>query len=275
MRYILLDMKKMFKSRMVRVLLLVVAVVVIVNPISIKIMNQSYFAQVEENGYQYWLLMNRAGWGMTFFWSFLDLFPVMFTGMVFYEERRGSFYEMSVIRGDRRRYLWSKAVSVFLVAFGSIFGLLLVNLLVTNLLYSPTAPITDEYAMVMPSEQMFVYNLFQISPVLTEVAYSFLNALLIALLAVMVVGFHMIVHIPNKMYMILLTYGGVRGVNFLTGHVMRSYNEWNPYMIIQPAVSYAMSCRITWGHVAVSYGIMMAFAIVLVAIGVERNREAL
>ena len=275
MRYILLDMKKLFHSRMVRILLWIVALVVVANPISLKILNRPHVSQVGENGYQYWILMNQAGWGMTFFWSFLELFPVMITGMVFYEERRGSFYEMSVIRGERRRYLWSKALAVFLMAFGCFFGLLLVNLLVTNLLFSPTAPHTDIYESLIPSEQIFVYELFRISPILMEITYSFLNALLIASMAVIAVGLHMLVHISNRMYMILLTYGAMRGMNFLIGHLLRYHPEYNPYMIIQPAVSYATNYRITWGHVAVSYGVLLVIAVFLVWIGVERNREVI
>lgn len=63
--------------------------------------------------------------------------------------------------------------------------LLSLNLLLTFLIFDVRAPFTEQYQRLVPNAGTFGYTLYQISPLLMAVVYSFFNSLALALFAVL------------------------------------------------------------------------------------------
>ena len=75
----------------------------------------------------WWLFMNRTT-GSTIFNTLYWLFPVLLTGLVFFDESKTAIYGIIITKKKRCVYLCSKALSVFFVSFVSTLFLFLFNL---------------------------------------------------------------------------------------------------------------------------------------------------
>lgn len=71
--------------------------------------------------------MNRTT-GSTIFNTLYWLFPVLLTGLVFFDESKTAIYGIIITKKKRCVYLCSKALSVFFVSFVSTLLLFLLNL---------------------------------------------------------------------------------------------------------------------------------------------------
>ena len=75
----------------------------------------------------WWLFMNRTT-GSTIFNTLYWLFPVLLTGLVFFDESKTAIYGIIITKKKRWVYFCSKALSVFFVSFVSTLFLFLINL---------------------------------------------------------------------------------------------------------------------------------------------------
>lgn len=82
--------------------------------------------------------------------------------------------------------------------------LLSLNLLLTFLIFDVRAPFTEQYQRLVPNAGTFGYTLYQISPLLMAVVYSFFNSLALALFAVFALAIQMIVKFKNQYVAIVI-----------------------------------------------------------------------
>lgn len=122
MKYFWIDVKKLYRSRLVLLALIVLFVIAVIDPITM----QSHFAY-QSNPFMWWLFMNRTT-GSTIFNTLYWLFPVLLTGLVFFDESKTAIYGIIITKKKRCVYLCSKALSVFFVSFVSTLFLFLLNL---------------------------------------------------------------------------------------------------------------------------------------------------
>ena len=66
------------------------------------------------------------------------------------------------------------------------------------LIFDVRAPFTEQYQRLVPNAGTFGYTLYQISPLLMAVVYSFFNSLALALFAVFALAIQMIVKFKNQ-----------------------------------------------------------------------------
>ena len=105
MSYFIADVKRIYKSRMVQLTLLLMGIIAVADPLFVRFVygrHPGFFEQVGANPFQFWLLMNSSGWGHTVYRTLLFIFPVLSTGLIFFHERHSSMYELMVSRKSRR-----------------------------------------------------------------------------------------------------------------------------------------------------------------------------
>ena len=83
-------------------------------------------------------------------------------------------------------------------------NLIALNLLLTFLIFDVRAPFTEQYQRLVPNAGTFGYTLYQISPLLMAVVYSFFNSLALALFAVFALAIQMIVKFKNQYVAIVI-----------------------------------------------------------------------
>ena len=262
MSYFVSDVKKIYKNRLVQITLLLMGIVAISDSLFVRFVyggQPGFSEQVGANPFQFWLLMNSSGWGHTVYRTLLFVFPVLSTGLIFINERKTSIYELLIVRKSRTQYLISKIASVFIVTLFNFLLIFIVNLIVTNLCFSADAPLTEQYNFLVPKEGSLARNLYQISPIMMELAYSFLNALSIALSLIAFLAPFLILYV----------------VNYAEGLLLANYMQYNLSIIIQPRAASALSTCITTADVVLVFASLFAVDVIVAFIGCRRNRDAL
>lgn len=278
MSYFISDIKKLYKSRMVQFTLLLLGIVAVADPLFVRFVygkQPGFFEQIGANPFQFWLLMNSSGWGHTVYRTLLFVFPVLSTGLIFFYERQSSVYELLMSRKSRIQYLISKIISVFVTVFLNFSMILGLNLVVTNLSFSAVAPLTEQYYYLIPKAGSFAEAFYQISPLAMEMAYVVLNALALALLAVLVLGIQMIFRFPNHYIGFLTPFVILYALNYAEGLLLANQMQYNLSVIIQPRAASSLSVCITTADLLLVFGSLFAVIMVMLLVGFKRNRDVL
>lgn len=277
--YLLLDIKKIYSNRLVKMMLLFLIVLAVLDPISTYTIcsSQSGFAEVVgTNAFQFWLLMNSSGRGHAIYFALFFVFPIISTGFIFFYERRGILFEAIISKVSRKKYFTSKLAAVFIVTFVNFFVVLLMNLLVTYMLFD-TNTVTEQYFYSVPQSGTFAETFYKISPFAMGVMYSFLNAILLGILAMWSLSIHMI----GKFKKIYTAFGIPLLISYITEYIVNllgnyyEINGYNPLTFIQPRAASGLVFCITGRHVITSLVIMLIMAIVLFIFGIKRNEDVL
>lgn len=278
MSYFIADVKRIYKSRMVQLTLLLMGIIAVADPLFVRFVygrHPGFFEQVGANPFQFWLLMNSSGWGHTVYRTLLFIFPVLSTGLIFFHERHSSMYELMVLRKSRTQYLFSKVISVFLTAFFNFLLIFCLNLAVTHLCFSADAPLTEQYVRLIPDTGTFAELLYQISPFMMEVGYIVLNALAIALLSVFALGIHMIAKFQNRYVAFFVPFIILYATNYAEGLFLINQMQFILSIILQPKAASALTACITATDVLLIYLFLLLVDVVVLMVGFKRNREAL
>ncbi len=278
MGYFLTDVKKIYQSKIVICMLIIMLFIMIADPISVIIINSQYagfFEEIGANPFQFWLLMNSSSWGSNIYYTLLLVLPVISTGLVFYHDRQTSVYEFSITRNSKKSFFIAKVASVFLTSFINFFILLSINILVTYCIFSSNAPKTEQYQYLIPQKQMFSFALYQKDPLVMIFFYVFLNALVIALYTVLVLGIHTVIRLKNSYLALLIPYIIIFLVSYAISLLLKNHMNWNLKIIIQPRAASVLIDTITVGNVLISILFFFLFDAIVLGIGYIRNRDAL
>jgi len=278
MNYFFSDLKKICKNNFIPILFVFLLAVMILDPISVYIkgvQNPELFDQIGKNPFRFWLLMNSFGWGGSIYNTLFWIFPVLATGLIFYDERNSSMFTLLIIRDRKIKYMLAKVASAFVFSFGFFLLILSVNLLITYTIFPPMdAKLTEHYNFLIPKKGTFVYGIYQISPLLMAITYTILNAVVIAILSVFTLGIHMIFNLKNKYIAIVVPIIVLYVITFVFDSTADLF-QYNIRMIVQPQATIALTDAITGNNVAVTLAIWVLLDIILVTIGFVRNRDVL
>lgn len=275
MNYFISDIKSMCKNKIVLITIIVLLVVMILDTISVTWHAMTYhdfYGQIGRNPFQFWLLMNSVSWGFSFYHTLFFVFPLLITGMLYFQEKKSSMQMFLATRKSRTAYFLSKIFSTLIFSFIVFFVLLSINLLVTYIIFPSNTPLTDYYANVIPNEGTFAYNTFKHNPLSMAFLYTFLNAFAIAIFAVFELSIQMIFNFKNQyvalIIPVILAYAVIFLFDSQSGYIM-----YNIQMVLQPRATNALSVIITWGNVTVAFAIWIFIDMILVLLGLIRNRS--
>lgn len=279
MSYFLTDIKKIYKSKITKVMLALLFIIMIADPISVYFKygrNEKFVETIGKNGFQFWLLMNSRSWGFNVYHSLLMIFPVLSTALILYSEQRSSMYEFLITRDSKIKYYLSKIFSVFFATFINFFILFSINVFVTSIFFPFDAVCTGIIKNYIPKVGMFSYPFYEHNPLSMVFLFVFLNAFTIALLALFALAFHMIVKLKNKYMAILTPFIVLYLTTYLMGIILEQ-KLWNYdfMLIIQPMVGAMSKNIISSVDVLIVFGLIIVIDTVLLIGGYIRNRESL
>ncbi len=264
MSYLFMDIKKLYRNKLVILALAILLVVTVIDPVT---MRQEY-AQFG-NPFMWWLFMNR-GAGSTIFNALRWLFPVLLNGLVFFDERRTAIYGILITKKKRSTYFVSKVMSVFLVTFVSLLFLFLLNLLLVYIACPSTMAI-EEY--LIPKAGTFAAYFFSKSPLCMAFFYIVLHALSMALLAVLYLCIHMIMKPNNKYLAFILPPLLMYALDYVTQIAIG--DEYSLTYILQPVAASAGTAIVSSSNLIVIFATLVLMDIVCFSVGSERNRDVI
>lgn len=273
MIYVVSDIKKLLKNRMIQITFLIMMILSITAPIS------TYLSSNPEDlgghPFQWWLLMGRDFGGQIYCTLFLA-FPVLLTGLIFTTEKNTSMYEFLIIRQSRIQYLNAKVISAFGISFIGFLIILGTNLVVTHICFSTSTPITQQYEYLIPNAGTFGDFFYQINPLANEIAYSILNALVIALFTETALVIQMIFCFKNKFAAFFVPFLMLNALRFVIDHLDRfGFGKYDLFLSVQPMAAAATSLTGSLSNVAVSLLLLALGNIFLFIIGYRKLRDAL
>lgn len=277
MSYFVRDIKQIYKSRYVRILFISMVIVAVADPFFIYFISGrggALFRSAGSNPFQYWILMGNAGFGGSLWFALRFIFPVLSTGLVFFDERRTSVLELSITREKRSKYLLSKIISVFVTAFFNFLFILSLNLIVTYILFPSDAPLSEQYQFFIPKAGTFAYGFYQKNPIIMAVLYICLDALSTALLSLAALGIHMIFRFRNIFIAMFSPAAFFYGLNYVIGNVFNKI-QYSISIMLQPQASSVLRICITSEDVFITFIGMTALAILCVLVGARRNDDVL
>lgn len=194
-----IDIKRLYNSITVRIVLGVLFFLAIVDPLYSRFLTlDSMFASYYGiNAYQYWLFNFPGGIGFKVYHALFLLLPVLSTGFILFYDQKTSFKIYNIVKQGRAIYLTSKVISVFLVTMVNSIVSFSINILITFSIFPQNSIMTDVYRMFIPIEHSAANFFYEISPVLSAVFFAFLNSLALSVLAALTVIIHMIFRFPN------------------------------------------------------------------------------
>jgi hypothetical protein len=262
MSYLFTDIKKLYQNKLVILALAILLVASVIDPLT---MRQEY-AQFG-NPFMWWLFMNR-GAGSTIYNALRWLFPVLLTGLVFFDEKETTIYGVLITKKRRSTYFVSKTVSLFIVAFVSLLCLFLLNLLLVYIACPSTMAI-EEY--LIPKAGTFAAYFFLKSPLGMALFYNVLHALAMALLAVLYLGIHMIMKPKNKYLAFILPPLLMYVLNYVTEIVIGA--EYCLTYILQPVAASAGTTIVSGSNLIVIFTTLVLIDMVCLFVGSGRNRD--
>lgn len=262
--YMVTDIKKLCKNRMFLIALGILLFSAIYDPIFMSQTTYKYY----QNPFMWWMFMKTGG--STVYYTMFWIFPVLLTGLVYFEERKSALYGILVTKGNRISYFVSKIVSVFGITFVCTICIFLFNLLLVYG-FCPDNAQVEEY--LIPQYGSYAFSLFQRSPFLMAFVYNILHALTMGLLSTLYLCIHMVFQFKNKHIAILAPVLLMNMIDFAvqaTGHM-----EYSLTILMQPMASMASTKilgieKLICVFVSIFVSILAGFII-----GIRRNRDVL
>ena len=274
MQYFVLDCKRLYRSKMALVTWGILALLAIVGPLYHRWTLPPMVWSGMDHPYFWWLVMNN-GLAANIFYAVILAWPVLCTGLVFAGERLSSVEALSSIRKGKWRYLVSKECSVFLVTLLNMTLLLLLNVLITNLLYQTDIPFTafEQGRYYIPDEGSIGWLFYQLGPLAAEVGYSVMMALYMAMLAALTVSIQMALPLRNLYLAFLVPLVVLYGTDFALQALFPA--QCVPSVFLQPMASTALVSAPTPENVITGCLVLLAVCLAALALGLYRSRDTL
>ena len=274
MRYFISDCKRLYRSKMALVTWAILAVLTMIGPLYQRWTLPPIDWSGMDHPYFWWFVMNN-GIHANIFYTVLLAWPVLCTGMVFAKERLSSVEMLSQVRSDKWRYLLSKECSAFLVTFLNMAVLLLLNVLISNLLYQTDIPFTafEQGRYYIPAEGSIGWSFYRFGTLETEVGYSVMMALYMALLAALTVSIQMVIPLRNMYLAFLVPLIVLHAADFALQTLVPV--QCVPSVFLQPKASTALTTAPTPENVLTGFLVLLAICLGVLALGLYRSRDAL
>lgn len=269
--YFKLDIRRLLHNRVIQIMFLSLLFISVLDPVYWKIQTVRFPQAFDINPFNYFGLVNTAGFMGSIFFLFIAIFPVFLNGMMYYDESRSSMREFLIIRGGKKKYLCSKVISVWLLSVLFFAILLALNLLIVYIFFPDSNEISSYY---IPQSGTFAATLFEKNPLFMLIFYIVCNVLAVSLFAVFVVAIQMCIRFPNRYIAMIVPVVVLYLVIFLFDS-QDAVRQYDINMLIQPASSYAITTIITLRDYLITYLGWAVADVALVIIGIFRNRDVL
>ena len=260
----MLDIKKLYKSRLVQAAIIALLVSAIIDPVT----KGQTFRQWG-NPFMWWMFMNR-GIGGTIFHRLFWILPVLLTGAVFVDERNTTICGVLLTRQRRGRYFLSKTLAAFTVSFFSTLAIFLLNLGLVYRVCPTNMEISD---FLIPKEGSLAAGLYARSPFLMAVCYNLMAAFAMALLTVLYQQVHMILRLKNKYVALLVPVMLMYVLNYIVD--ICGMWQYSITILLQPVAASAMTIILDSKSYILVFGTLILADIVLFFIAEGRNRDIL
>lgn len=264
MTYFINDIKKLYRNKIVLFALAVLLFCALYDPI---FMTHRY--EYAQNPFMWWMFMNM-GTGSTVYNTLYWVFPVLLTGLVFFDERNSTIYGVLITKGNRVSYFVSKVMSVFLVSFVSLTCIFLLNLVLVYAFCPANVPIED---YLVPKEGSFALPLFQKGSFQMAVIYNLLHSLAMAALAVLSLCMHMVFKFKNKYIAILVPPLVMYVINFAAQTT--GFMKYCLTILLQPVAASASTEILSMESLTLVFSGLLVAIILGFCLGVGRNRDVL
>lgn len=269
MEYFLTDIRKIYSNNFIRIMILFLFILAVVDPV----LAYNEPINILENPYEFWLLLNSGGIGFKIYRRLIYIFPIISTGLIYFEERNTSLCGILLTKVSRRKYFCSKVFAVFLTTFINFLIPLLLNILITYMLFDANALTTDSFKSFIPQHGMFCEYLFLKNPIYSCILYCVLNAFSEALLAVLVLLIHMVYKFNNRFIAFFVSFIALCLSTDIVSKVFGPKYDFP--LIIQPMVAASCNINITTFNVITTY-IMFIFILGIIGlICIRRNKDIL
>lgn len=275
--YFFSDVKNLFKSRIIKITLIIMVIVVIADPIIEKILMEVFNYSnkaFHHNAYAVWLLNPVSLVGHTLFFCLFTVFPVIFTGLDFFGEYSTSIYPFKIMKVSRKKYLSSKILSVFSVSFISSFAILSLNLISCFAVFSfsSSQSTINQFSDYVPIEGSFAHYFYHMNPLFMAIVYNLITALAISLLSVFALSLQMTAKFKNPFLAFFIPTLTLFFINFVSDVTLLP--QYNIFQIIQPAhTCLATSPYMTSISVTATYAFYFIAVLACTLLGVKRNDD--
>jgi hypothetical protein len=278
MNYFFVDLKKIVASKIMPAIVIILLAVMVFDPIWMYcqgIFHEGFFDDIGGNPYQYWLLTNFSGWGHAFYYTLLWIFPILLTGLIYLREKNSQCCKLLVIRGDKARYFIAKICSAFTVSFLTIVLLLIINIMITYLIFSDSGNYTEQYNFFVPNEGTFAYGIFRYSPFMLALVYTFMNAFAIGMLSAVSVELNMVFNYKNTYVAIIVPVLLYYAIGYISDTLAPAMHKYSLSLILQPLATKALTTVIDTGSVLITFGVWLTVAVALYFVCLYRNKDVI
>lgn len=216
--------------------------------------------------------MNSVSWGNNLYNVMFWIVAVLLTGLIYHEDKNTSMYMYQIIRKNKSQYLVSKFLSTGLFSFILMLLVLEINVLVTYMLFSDTAVMTEYYDRLIPYKGSFVYEAFLSHPINMIQIFTFLNALAMSIFVVFSLCISMLFNFSNRYVALLVPVIILYGINFIFDSFPALF-AYNIRMILQPRAVSALTTIITWEDVIIVMGGWILVNLVLISFIFFKSRD--
>lgn len=274
MNYFFIEIKKLYKNKIVFITLSVMLFIAFLNPVFQKLSSIRYqhsSANQYGGAFSYWILQPNSLIGHTVYFAMFLVLPVLLTGLVYHSENNSSFLTLSMTKISRKKYFITKELSLLLVTFFNVFIFLTLNLLVTAIFFPANTSQADAVIQYEPKMGSFAYIFFQKSPITMAVIYNFLNSFVISLLSVIALNIQMILKFINSFLAFLIPTLLFQIVSFASTIILPAKYQLN--YIVQPVAASVGSEIVTSSDLIIILSIYLIIAFLLFVIGYKRNED--
>lgn len=217
--YLKIDFKRLLTDKKVLMTILLLLFIAVVDPLTVAhyFSNDVQAAQtIGQNPFHFWMLMNSVSWGNSIYNTAFWIITVLFTGLIYHEDKNTSIYMYQITRGGKKRYFISKFVSTGMLSFLTVIVILEINVLMTYTLFPDTIHKTEQYNFLIPLAENFVYDAFSVNPMYMVQIYTLLNALAISIFVIFSLSISMLLNIKNKYIVLIMPVIILYAISYIT-----------------------------------------------------------
>lgn len=272
-RYLAVDFKRLFTDKKVIFAALFLLIIAVYDPFGMVLHFRNYpdsKQTIGTNPFQWWMLLNSGGLGFRLYANLFWVIVVLFTGLIYHQDKNTSMYMYQITRGNQRAYLLSKFVSTGLMSFFIVLVTLEINVLMTYTLFPDTTIKTEQYYFNVPKEGSFSYDAYSVDPMMAVQLYTFINALAISIFVVFSVGISMLLNFKNRYIALIVPVIILYAITYLihANHL----TVYDIRIILQPLAAAGIE-GIDWGVVFSVFGGWILVDLLLMGAALYKLRE--
>ena len=249
--YLKIDFKRLITDKKITIVILMLLIIAVFDPITFS----RYFAKypnatqtIGNNPFQFWMLLNSAGWGNHLYSTVFWIVIVLFTGLIYHDDKNTSMYMYQITRGSKGAYFISKFISTGLLSFLVVLVTLEINVLMTYTLFPDTVHKTEQYGFNVPLEGSFAYDAYLVNPMNVVQMYTLLNALAIWIFVVFSLCMSVLLNFKNRYIVMVIPVIILYGISYIT-NAYPSLVIYDIRIILQPLAAAGIE-GINWSAVS-------------------------